>query len=449
MANVILTTVGITGDIQPFVHIGRSLISHGHDVTLVTHCHYEEEARHIGMNFVPIDNHQEFEQFVADGALLRTPPTVPLFFRRHVLPKVYAECQIIGELYRSKDTVIVARWSPGIAARIATEKWNIPLISLLMAPGNIVVQPVIKKLVSSIINTDIEKVRAKLGLSPINDWQNWLQLPIHSIAPWPAWFAPPDATWPPSTTPTGFLWQHNEENTTIPDELQTIFSSEESPILITGGSGVSAGAEFFAASAEACQLTNRQGILVTRYEKLVPSSIPKGVKWFKYLPSLAGVMPFMSVVVHHGGMGTLQQALAAGVPQLVIALDGEHYDRASRLQHLGVGAVIPRSSWQPDLIAHTLQQLMNSPEVKRKCKDLAERLSHDDPIVAAHDVIEEVISTGTIRKTTWVENSVSTLSAKTLSKEKPPEEADDVPSWKNLPPHRRTLLAHRLRKRGK
>jgi len=57
--------------------------------------------------------------------------------------------------------------------------------------------------------------------------------------------------------------------------------------------------------------------LVTRYEELLPKELPDKVKWFRELP-LNKIFPYTSAVIHHGGMGTLSGAIAAGVPQLVL-----------------------------------------------------------------------------------------------------------------------------------
>jgi rhamnosyltransferase subunit B len=42
-------------------------------------------------------------------------------------------------------------------------------------------------------------------------------------------------------------------------------------------------------------------------------------------------------MVHHGGIGTTSQCLAAGIPQLVVHMALDQPDNAARVERLGVG----------------------------------------------------------------------------------------------------------------
>jgi hypothetical protein len=107
-------------------------------------------------------------------------------------------------------------------------------------------------------------------------------------------------------------------------------------------------------------------------------------------------MPYMGAVIHHGGLGTLSNALAAGIPQLVLAVGGDRPDNGLRLQKLGVGEFLPRSQWQPDIIADTLSRLVASPSTREHCQDVSRRVLESDPVNAACSVIESLIPHGTL-----------------------------------------------------
>jgi UDP:flavonoid glycosyltransferase YjiC (YdhE family) len=53
------------------------------------------------------------------------------------------------------------------------------------------------------------------------------------------------------------------------------------------------------------------------------------------------IFPRAAVVIHHGGIGTCAQAMAAGVPQVVMPLAFDQFDNAARLQKLGLAVVLP------------------------------------------------------------------------------------------------------------
>ncbi len=62
----------------------------------------------------------------------------------------------------------------------------------------------------------------------------------------------------------------------------------------------------------------------------------------RFLPH-ASVVPKVDLVITHGGMGTTQRALAAGVPVCVIPWGRDQNETARRAETCGAGIMIPRS----------------------------------------------------------------------------------------------------------
>ena len=56
MGNVVIVTHWLDGDVIPFIRIGKELKKRKHDVTLITHCHFEDAARKAGIDFVRVHN---------------------------------------------------------------------------------------------------------------------------------------------------------------------------------------------------------------------------------------------------------------------------------------------------------------------------------------------------------------------------------------------------------
>ncbi len=89
--------------------------------------------------------------------------------------------------------------------------------------------------------------------------------------------------------------------------------------MFTAGSAMTQGADFFRVSAEVCRRSHWSGILLTQFPEQLPATLPEGVCHFDYVP-FSQVLPRAAAFVHHGGIGTVAQALAAGVRQLVVPL---------------------------------------------------------------------------------------------------------------------------------
>ena len=151
------------------------------------------------------------------------------------------------------------------------------------------------------------------------------------------------------------------------------------------------GSEFYAAAAEGCRLLGLRALFVTPHEEQVRRCLPDSVWRFHYLP-FSKLMPHVGAIIHHGGRGTLSCANAAGIPQLILVMGVDRPDNAVRLQRLGVGSYLPTPGWTPNLVAAALSQLIGSSAVKRRCRELADRLRHCDAVATACDVIERNVA---------------------------------------------------------
>jgi rhamnosyltransferase subunit B len=59
---------------------------------------------------------------------------------------------------------------------------------------------------------------------------------------------------------------------------------------------------------------------------------------------LPAVLPGAAIFIHHGGIGSVAEGLAAGVPQLIVASAYDQFENGARLQPLGLGQLQPRAS---------------------------------------------------------------------------------------------------------
>jgi UDP:flavonoid glycosyltransferase YjiC (YdhE family) len=94
-------------------------------------------------------------------------------------------------------------------------------------------------------------------------------------------------------------------------------------------------------------------LLLTRHGENIPPNLPPGVIHVPYAP-FSELLPHCSALVYHGGIGTLSQALAAGVPHLVMPMSHDQPDNAWRLKDLGVGDSLPPKRFTPKNVAKKL-----------------------------------------------------------------------------------------------
>ena len=87
--------------------------------------------------------------------------------------------------------------------------------------------------------------------------------------------------------------------------------------------------------------------------------------------TLLGMLPRAAALVHHGGIGTTSQALAAGCPQLIMPMAHDQRDNAHHVADLRAGDWIKRSRYRAKNVAVALAKLINNPVVKHHCERAA------------------------------------------------------------------------------
>jgi UDP:flavonoid glycosyltransferase YjiC (YdhE family) len=150
---------------------------------------------------------------------------------------------------------------------------------------------------------------------------------------------------------------------------------------------------YFAAAVEALQAVGRRGVLLTPYAEQLPGALPAGIVHFDYVP-LGQLLPRAAALVHHGGIGTAAQGLAAGTPQLVMPLAHDQPDNADRLRRLGVGRELRPKSFSAANVARELQAL-DTEDVRNACRTVADRFVGTDPLTKSCEIIEACVSRDT------------------------------------------------------
>jgi UDP:flavonoid glycosyltransferase YjiC (YdhE family) len=143
-------------------------------------------------------------------------------------------------------------------------------------------------------------------------------------------------------------------------------------------------------------------VVVSTGRQSLPSDLelPAHVRVFPTVPGMT-VARRCAAVVHHGGHGTLMQALAAGVPSLVLPANPDQVLIAQQVQELGIG----RSLWQPGNvpigtrgwdritpaeIRREIDDLLDDRDCARACQALKWEIEAYDGAAAATDVVEEI-----------------------------------------------------------
>jgi UDP:flavonoid glycosyltransferase YjiC (YdhE family) len=117
-----------------------------------------------------------------------------------------------------------------------------------------------------------------------------------------------------------------------------------------------------------------------------------------YVPH-ASVLPGAALIVTHAGVGTMLEAMAAGVPAAYFPLGRDQHDNADLGEELGVGVALADDAEGAELAA-TLAAAMGSTELRDSTAALARRLAVYDPgrAVAAVETAARILGPGGTRR---------------------------------------------------
>jgi len=205
--------------------------------------------------------------------------------------------------------------------------------------------------------------------------------------------AEPRPDWPPNTRITGQVFYDGPgDGETLYPDLERFLASGPAPVVFTlGTSAVGAAGTFYRESLKAAQLLRvRAVLLVGKDPRNRPSApLPEGIVAFDYAP-FSKLFPWAAAVVHQGGIGTAGQALRSGRPQLVIPFAHDQPDNASRLERLGVAAVLYPRLYSARYAARRLEPLLREPRYACRAGKAAERIQVEDGVENACDAIEKL-----------------------------------------------------------
>jgi rhamnosyltransferase subunit B len=409
----ILTPVGSSGDVHPYVGIGRALRARGHEVTLITSEPFRDVSERAGLTFVPTHSSAEFDELSKHPDLWHPQRGMRLVLgaAARALRVEYAR---IGDAYRPGTSVLVGH-TLSFATRLFEETHRAPAATLHLAPSvfrSKYRQPVYvpghdssgyprwlkravwwvidRTAIDPVIVPEVNRFRRELGLRRMSRiFKTWVHSPQRVIGLFPEWFAPPQPDWPPQLRLTGFPMYDESEQHGLAPGLEAFLTGGTPPLVFTPGSANRAAAAFLRSAVDASAKLGRRALLLTRYAEQIPHPLPPTVRHEAYVP-FSHVLPRCGALIHHGGIGTCAQGLAAAIPQLIMPLGFDQPDNAARLERLGVGTWVVPARFTPDRVADALGSLLQSEQVRSRCRRWAEALQTTKPLGETCTLLEEV-----------------------------------------------------------
>ena len=154
------------------------------------------------------------------------------------------------------------------------------------------------------------------------------------LAAFPEWFAAPAEDWPVNGLFAGFPDGINH-NRLLPAKLESFLHDGNAPVVvITAGSAVASRPSWVDRMVD-FSITQGARIVVIGPVSHTDRE-DKCICRIHFAPFEA-LLGRVHLIIHHAGIGTMAEAMRAGLPQLLVPMAHDQADNAARLQKLGFG----------------------------------------------------------------------------------------------------------------
>jgi vancomycin aglycone glucosyltransferase len=402
---VLLSSIGSRGDVQPILALALELRALGHHARLCVAPNFKEWIESYGLECTPIG--PDLRKLT--GGSVPGKPVLPSSeqLQQLAVQMVRGQFQVIAEAARGCD-LVVAAGALQIATRSIAEVQRSPYVFAAYCPA-ILPSPHYpppktgghysyslpetenqrlwtknEEEFNARFGATLNEERAKAGLGPVAS----VQPHIFTDRPWlaadPA-LAPAFPLAGMELVQTG-AWMLSDP-APLPEDLENFLAGGAPPIYLGFGS-MRASDQAGRMLIEAARALGLRSILSQGWANLTPSDM--GNDCF----SIGDVnheklFPRVAAIVHHGGAGTTSAAARAGRAQVIIPHNYDQFYWAHRVQQLGVGVSdATRDNLRVDALVQALRECLQ-PEVTTRAQALASRMELHGARIAAERLTNE------------------------------------------------------------
>jgi rhamnosyltransferase subunit B len=423
---VVLATVGSLGDLHPFIALGQALHAHGVNVVIASAAEYRSKVQAAGLGFHTL--RPGFDELQHDLGMSRAELVrrvvrrSDFLFRRLVIPFVRMAYEDMMAATADADLVLPS--SLAFGARLAAEKRGLPWIAVVLQPMMFLssydppllpglgwlraalreLGPaatghalwLLKKAVNTVFGP-LHALRADLGLpvaaqDPLFDGQfaKWGAIGLYSRL---LGEAQPD--YPQPTSILGFATFDSQDGLAaeLDSELSAFLDAGTAPLVFTLGSlVVNSPGSFYRESISAARSLGRRAVLLVGEEAACEFARMASREVFicPYAPH-SQLLPRAAAIIHHGGIGTLAQALRAGRPQLIVPYFADQLDNAARAERLGVARVLSPRRYRAASASRDLVRLLGDGRYQARARGVGESLAAEDGALRAARIVLDTL----------------------------------------------------------
>lgn len=411
---VMLTSVGHAGDVFPFFALALALRQREHRATLLLNPHFQALADELKLDFHPLVPPPTARRALSPIDLHRPVAGMWRLWSEIVLPNVPILLEALRDRCRAEkfDWVVYHPASIGVpwicrregmrcaAATLVPKAWldyNRGDVHGVAAPVETTSERRLRAVLRFLrpparffSDRALNRLRARYGFAPQRDvfCRQFLDNDLN-LGFWSPHLRPQLPHDPQEGRICGFTWFDGRSGSAREQgELEQFLADGPPPIVFTLGTGIiSIAGNFYELAAESCRRLGRRGLLLTGSAANIPRRLPAGVRAFEYVP-LSSVLPRGCLTVHHGGIGTVGQALRAGKPMLIIPFVRDQFDNAKLARRMGVSMTFEHRPASAVSLTASLKKLLDHTGVAERAARIGDLMKGEDGARRAAELLE-------------------------------------------------------------
>jgi UDP:flavonoid glycosyltransferase YjiC (YdhE family) len=368
---VLFTNQPSMGHWHPLVPLAQALQARGHEIAFASTPNFSPiiEAKGFRCFRAGVDESDEEVQERRKQQATRTPGEAANFMQSSVFAGTRAEHSLpdLLQIMRGWQPNVVVRENTEYAGCIAAEHGGFPhAVVQITAPRASLLQ---------IVDAPLRRLRASVGLPPCEPAEM-----LHRYL----YLSPrPQSLWNPAVQvpPTMFTYrfagfsQSGEEE--LPDWVAQLDGGTPT-IYATLGTMQNHRTEIFLAILEAFREEPINLILTVgrNRDPLEFGEQPAHVYHVyieRYIPQNL-LLPHCSMIITHGGSGTMMDALSLGLPMVIIPIGADQPENAERCAEAGVARVIEPSGRTPEAIREATRAVLQDPKYRQAAQRIQKEI---------------------------------------------------------------------------
>jgi MGT family glycosyltransferase len=388
---VLVAAFGDPGHVFPAISLGRALAGGGHEVVVETWEERRTAVEGAGLGFAAAEEYRMFpppEPDSADGqhAAEAARALLPLLeeMRPHVV--VSDILTLAPALAAERAGVPLATLIPHIYPVVEP---GLPFFAIGLRPPRTPVGRAIWRAGQRALDVglehgrrDLNLQRQRLGLPPVERFHGGISPELALVATYPQLEYP--RRWPAGVEVTGpmtFEVPHPEIELPPGDR----------PLVLVAPSTAHDSENHLVRTALAALAEEPVRVVATtnRVVPRRPIEVPANavlVDWLSY----GQLMPAASLVVSHGGHGTVARALGAGTPVLICPIIGDMSETAMRVAWAGAGLSLPWRLCRPSPLRWAARRILDDGSFAAGAKKIAAWGRENDGAERGARLVEEL-----------------------------------------------------------